>query len=322
MQYYKPITDSSGYIHSIDNVIIIFFLKRYQMENVANELKAIREYHHADGWEKLNLPHCSKYSFFQNVVHIGAMHILYGKYQKFDKMNREWDILPMLRFEVNPNKHYDEPVFRDILVWLHQNCTDGILQRFDYAIDVPCDISQVRIYGSRKEPGLYKGTVYRGQRSHHGFTKIYDKAKEQNLDKPLTRVEYVLEADKPPSFEKIMILPPISEKETDTNELDAVNACIVDMALALQLYGEDYEPYLQKLNYRRRKKIEPYLLGKSTELAYPPEILDCLKEQIKELFLISENDNTILPEYVAPVEVKQNDFIPLDDIDLEDLPFT
>lgn len=321
MQYYKPITDRNGYVHSIDNVIIIFYLKRYNFENVANELVAIREFYQAEGWEKLNCPACSKFSWFQNIIHMDAIHICYGKYQRFDKINREWDFLPMLRLEVNPNKHFDKPIFRDILYWLNENCTDGILQRYDYAIDIPYDISKVKVYGSRKEAGLYKGTIYRGQRSHHGFTKIYDKAKEQKLDVPLTRVEYVLEADKPPSFEKIMIISQKAMTNADNDDLDTVNECIVEMAHALQALGEDYESYLQKLNYRRRKKLEPYLIGNSVELEYPPEILEELKLNVAELFCLSENDTILLPEPKQVIECDSADFIPLDDTAIEELPF-
>ena len=321
MKYYKPVTDQNGFVHSIDNVIIIFYLKRYNMENVANELVAIREYYNADGWEKFNCSACKKYAWFQNIVHMDAIHICYGKYQRFDKINREWDILPMLRLEINPNKHYDKPIFRDVLYWLNENCTDGILQRYDYAIDIPYDISRVKVYGSRKEAGLYKGTIYRGQRSHHGFTKIYDKAKEQKLEAPLTRVEYVFEADKPPSFEKIIIASQKAVKDVDANDLDTVNECIVDMAHALQILGVDYEQYLQKLNYRRRKKIEPYLIGNSIELEYPPEILEELKLNVAELFSLSENDTIILPEPKNTVAIDTEEFILLEDIDCENLPF-
>lgn len=126
----------------------------------------------------------------------------------------------------------------------------------------PNHINTVRVFNLRKEPGFYKGTIYLGQRSQHGFLKIYDKAKEQDIQEiPLTRIEHTLDADKTLSLEKINI---INTKRTDAKpELDRLNNCIVMRCLALQTNGIDFEPFISTLNYRRRKTIEPYLYEKA-----------------------------------------------------------
>jgi len=283
------------------------------MNTIANALIDIRKNNNCDGWEKLNCPACSKYSWYQNIVHIGAIHLSFGKMQKYDKINRMWDIFPMFRIEVNPNKHFEEKVFQDILTWIKKNCTSGILRKYDYAIDIPYHINTVRVFNSRKEPGLYKGTIYRGQRSQHGFLKIYDKAKEQDKSEtPLTRIEHTLDAGKTLSLEKINI---INTKKTDEKpELDHLNNCIVTLCLALQTNGIDFEPFISNLNYRRRKTIEPYLYDNCIELEYDTKIINSLLEKINELFDADKelNRNDTPDNFNDFVEIRDSDELPFD----------
>lgn len=317
MLYYNSIKDENGFVHSIDNVVFVYYIKRYNMDKVADELIAIRENNACDGWEKLNCPPCSKYSWYQNVIHISAIHISFGKMQSFDKIaSRTWITLPRLRIEVNPNKHFNEKVFQDILSWIKENCTDGILKKYDYAVDIPYHIDNVKVYHSRKEAGLYKGTIYRGQRSQHGFMKIYDKAKEQNdSETPLTRVEHTLEYGKPLSLEKINIVN-TSKKSANHQELDNLNKCIVSLCLALQAHEVDFEPYIASLNYRRRKALEPYLHGNSVELVYDESIINSLVDKIIELF---DADTKTLKS--VDNNRTEDGFIELSDFDMEELPF-
>lgn len=317
VKYFDSITDNCGFIHSIDNVVFIYSIKRYNMDKIAAELLTIREKNACEGWEKLNCPPCSKYSWYQNIIHIGAIHISFGKMQSFDKIaSQTWTVLPRLRIEVNPNKHYDEKVFQDILAWIKDNCTDGILKKYDYAIDVPYHINNIKVYNSRKEAGLFKGTIYRGQRSQHGFMKIYDKAKEQHDSKgALTRIEHTLEYGKPLSLEKINIVD-TTKKHANQQELDNLNRCIVSLCLALQAHGVDFEPYIASLNYRRRKTLEPYLYGNSTELVYDESIVNSLVDKIIELF-----DADIATFEPVDKKHEEGNFVELSDFDLEELPF-
>ena len=314
MQYFNPQIDKFGFTHSIDNVIFRYFVKSFNTEHIANELIAIRKNCGCDGWEKLNCSACSKYSWYQNIVHIGSIHIFFGKMQSFNKVDRSWTILPILRLEVNPNKHFNTNEFAEVMKWVRQNCTSTELVRYDYAIDIPYNINSVKAYNSRKEAGLYKGTIYRGQRNKHGFMRIYNKALEQKLSgKDLTRIEHTICVNQSPSFEKITILQS-SNSQLSPNELDALNNTIINLCLVLQAHGIDFEPYIAKLNYRRRKKIEPYLYGNTMELEYNKEILDKLLEDIKALFDADiENDTN------TDKNMDDYDFVSVSDD--EELPF-
>lgn len=268
------------------------------MKKVADELIAIRNTHNVAGWERLNVTSCSKYSWYQNIVHIDSVHIAFGKYHEYSKTSKSWIILPLLRLEVNPSKHANKAIFQSIMQWIRENCTEGTLKKYDYAIDVPFAICNVHVLGSRKEAGLYKGTIYRGQRSQHGFMKIYDKGKEQSESITLTRIEHTLDASKPLSLEKIVILNQ-NNVSFNTAKLDNLNQCIINLCLLLHSHGVDYEPYIAKLNYRRRKIIEPYLYGNNNiiELEYDTNIIKKLLDNIYQLFNadISSIEKTTLP---------------------------
>lgn len=292
MNYYNPQTDKYGYIHSIDNVIYRYYVKSFNSKRIAEDLIEIRKSCGCDGWEKLNCPACSKFSWYQNIVHIGSIHICFGKMQSFDKVDRSWTVLPRLRLEVNPNKHYHTKEFISVMKWIRQNCTSGELVKYDYAIDIPYPMASVKVYNSRKEAGLYKGTIYRGQRSKHGFMRIYNKALEQNISgTDLTRVEHTIYTNQTPSFEKVVILQ--SSISQPPYKLDTLNNVIVNLCLALQANGIDFDSDIAKLNYRRRKKIEPFLYGNVQELEYDPQILDKLIADICLLFEADTNAGII-----------------------------
>lgn len=283
ISYYKEIKDKNGYIYSIDKIVIDYFLRVSNMEMVAEELIDIRKRNNCDGWEKLNIGACSKYGFYQNAVQLGKIFICFGKYVSYDKDNKKWIILPMLRIEVNPNKHYREPIFQELLNWIKCNCTSGVIKKYDLAIDVPYPIGKIQVLDSRKEPGLFKGTIYRGQRQQHGFMKIYDKSKEQQLDYPITRIEHTLVPGKPLSLEKIGIID-TNQVSTDTQQLDNLNDCLVSLCLLVKACGKDYEPYIAKLNYRRKRTLQPYLQGNVIELEYDKEIIEQLLNEMNALF--------------------------------------
>lgn len=303
------ITDSNNFIHSIDNVVFTYMIKQFNMDTIASELIQIRTDNNCDGWEKLNCTACTKFSWYQNIIHIDSMHLSFGKYQEYNKTNKTWIILPMLRFEINPSKHGKKKVFLDILEWIKKNCTNAELKRYDYAIDVPYHINDIVIYNSKKEQGLYKGTIYRGQRNKHGFTKIYNKAKEQNLDTILTRIETTIEHGKTIYFENIIFVSS-NNIENATDELSNLNKCILNLCFALRENNIDFEPYISKLNYRRRKILEPYLYDDALKLQFDNEILSQLLEQIYSIFDVDINETLNSPE---------TDFIEIDDT--IDLPF-
>ena len=82
-------------------------------------------------------------------------------------------------------------------------------------------------------------------------------------------------------------------KGVNYDELDSVNQCIIKLCLLLQKSGIEYTACIEKLNYRRKKKIESYLIGEAIELEYPEDIYNELLEAIKKLFDPEYEDNIV-----------------------------
>jgi hypothetical protein len=70
--------------------------------------------------------------------------------------------------------------------------------------------------------------------------------------------------------------------------LDNVNKALVEMIMMLKRHNEDYEECIKDLNYRRRKKIEPFIVGSSEKLVYNEIIHKTLLGRIYEVFELTD----------------------------------
>lgn len=290
VKYFNSIVDKDGYVHSIDNVVVTWYLK-CSVKLAIEKIRELKEkYIPENYWERLNCSACQKWSWYQNHIHVeNGIYISLGRYKEYDRNEKKWYVFPLFKLEVNPNKHYDKPIYQGIVEFVREWCTDGYINKHDYAIDVPFEPDSVKVYGSRKEPGLYKGTRYWGQRNKHGYLRIYDKQKESGLKGCLTRIEHTLCGNKPVSFENVYIAK-FEGIEADVSELDGLNKGIVKMILLLKQHGEDYEDCIKDFNYRRRKKIEPFIAGNIEKLEYNENIHKQLLNNICDVFDLVEKD--------------------------------
>ena len=318
MEYYFHQKDSNGYVHSIDNLTLTYFVENIGtkcIDKLLIDLQTIKDkYTNINYWEKLNINPCRKYSFFQHAVHIDdGIYILLGHYTDFDKETKTATVFPMIRLEVNPNKHGEKPILKDVLNLINTCCYDCTLNKYDYAVDIPLSPDKVHVFGTNKEKGLYKGTRYYGQRNKNGFCRIYDKQKEQNLDEPLTRVEHVfstVKTTKNLSFEKIYI----QDDSISPVELSKTDAVICELCSMLKANGLDYDSVLNKLDRRKKKTIIENLSGNGYKaLEFDKSIHDNLLKQVFDKFGVVEKLNNELIE-------NENGFIDLDNNDL-DVPF-
>ena len=205
MEYYYCKEDKYNNIHSIDNVIITYFLT-CTLDFALGHIKMISDCS-SNYWEKLNVSRCSRYCYFNNIIHFDdGIFLKLGKYGMWLEDSKKFELLPKFQLEVNPNKHFKKDSFKRIIDFIEHYCSSGNLDKYDYAIDFPGkSVDDIQIFSSRKEKGLYKGTKYRGQRNKNGYCKIYDKGKEQKTDDIITRVEHTCTRNCPLSFEKLYI---------------------------------------------------------------------------------------------------------------------
>ncbi len=293
MKYYNAVIDDNGYTHSVDMVIIDYYLK---CTYPTASKKLLELFSSLDGFDEkkhssLNNQPNFKYQFYVDMVWFDGLVIHLGKCAEYDKDSKDWTKLDMLRIKVNPNKHMDSEVMKRVLPFLQEWCTDGFLVRWDYAVDVPVAPSEISVIGSRKEKGLYKGTRYYGQRHKHGYLKIYDKQKEQKLETPLTRIEYTFQAGLPPSWDNITIRAPVASQDGPKGDLRSAGLYL-DMLIEIKALGGDIEPFIERMNYRTYKKIEPFLYS-GKQLQCDDDLINELLKKIYDVFIIAEVEQNV-----------------------------
>lgn len=319
MDYFFSKKCNLGYIHSIDNLILTYYIEDLGNKGVDRFLKAVQQLKEdyngpaLNYWEKLDIDPSRKYSFYQHAVHLDdGIFLLIGSYKDYDRDKKEMYIFPMVKLEVNPNKHLHKSIFKELMTLIYSTCYDCSIIRYDYAIDIPVVPTDVQIFGSNKEKGLYKGTRYFGQRNKNGFCRIYDKAKEQGFDGSLTRIEHVISMTKTTkniSFEKIYIKAPADPGD----KISKTDTVIIELCSLLKANEIEFDSILNKLDRRKKKSIYSQIDGNGYNLyEFNKEVHDSLLREVNEFFKVKE----IKEDFV----VDDNGFIDYVNSDLE-VPF-
>lgn len=283
MKYFVSDVDTNGFVYSIDNCIFQYDLKYNSLkDDLIAYLYDLQSYHQLSDefWTRLNLKPSSHWSWCSDICHLcNGIYLSIGKYNYLKDVKEPlW--LPVVRLEVNLNKHSDKPVLSDLLQWLKDHSGSCTLIKYDVAVDVPKCLDDVQIFGSRQERGLYKGTRYFGQRNKHGYTKIYDKKKEQGLESDLTRVETTLVYKNGFRLNDIYVR---GNKENDF-KLNDTDRCFLAMLETLKALGEDQEQFLDMLGRRKKERIKDLLGEFSFEVVKQDEnIIKGLLERVRLL---------------------------------------
>ena len=269
-----------------------------QLMTVIEKLRILRDVvgiPDSEYWEQLDRPGCTKWQYYKDHIHFADAFIRLGHYSSFDRERKQWDMLPLLSLEVNPNKHSEKLWFKKLMELIREWCCSGHLRKVDYAVDIPVAPGKVQIFQSRKERGLHKGTRYFGQRNKHGYCKIYDKQKEQELDYPLTRVEHTVRVDEPISLESVMLLDEKTLKIENTSELNGTDLFIVESIRRMRANGIECDDIVQKLGRKKMEKLEKHITGDYVPLDYGDYYNDLLIG-IRELFYIDDTSSDIITD--------------------------
>lgn len=136
MEYYYFREDKYNNIHSVDNVIITYFLT-CTLDFALGHLKMISDCS-TNYWEKLNVSRCSRYCYYNNIIHFDdGIFLKLGKYGMWLEDSKKFELLPKFQLEVNPNKHFEKDSFKRIIDFIEHFCSSGNLDKYDYAIDFP-----------------------------------------------------------------------------------------------------------------------------------------------------------------------------------------
>lgn len=322
LSYGKNIKDTLGCTYSIDNLVVEYIVKSFNAKSVIDGLASEVFSPTIPGWEKekfskTDLPACSAYSWFKSSIWGGGFYIQYGQYKDFDKVTREWSEYPLMRIKFNPNKYWSSPVLARLNDWIERECDTGVIVKFDFAVDVPARLRDIEVH-SRKEPGLYKGTRYYGQRNKHGRLKIYDKKAESELPDDTARVEWTFCYGKPIVFDEVYWLTNGPVPLPDVKDLGSQAYSLARMLLAVRSLGGDVHECLSWLDRRTQKKLEPYTIGTGVQL------LDSCFKHLSALlvFYCGALSVSFKADGVNQISIG-NDFtrLSLDDLEADELPF-
>lgn len=290
MDYFYSIKDKYNYIHSIDNCVMTYYL--------AVTIKSAISFLNFHGslrstyWEKLDCNRCSKYSYFQNYIHYDdGISIFIGHYDIYIQEKKRYEVLPIIQIKINPNKHYKSDAFIEILDFIKNYCKDGTLDKYDYAIDMDVPIDSIKLFDSRKEIGLYKGTRYRGQRNKNGYMKIYNKSKELKLDDniTITRIEHTCTKRDCLSLENLYIVD--RSISADLSSLNASRRALVECIYRLRENNLEYEDIINSMDRATKSRLIPFLYGGYKKYEYDLTILDKLLEHVSSVFKLDYVDS-------------------------------
>lgn len=261
MKYWKTEKDQYGVTCSIDNLVFSYdlritpsqafdFWKTWFSTNIDgwNAEKSSRLDRTTSEWDPYN------YAIW------GA-----GIFVKIGNGDKKLRLLDRIRFEINPNKHFDEPVWTFLTEFIYAFCKDGYLERYDLA----CDFETIKeniVVRSRKAESVVKGTLYFGRRSRHGFLKIYDKKLESDLEDNLTRVEYTLVPDGAIPTDEIFV----ADFKLNPDESLGSNAQdVYRLLMVIQSLGGDFVGEYNRLGRKMRANLKPFIFGGTLTWTFP-----------------------------------------------------
>ena len=203
----------------------------------------------------------------------------------FNSYQDSWtDTANHWRIEFNPNKVFKSAEFLhvySVLLGFSRTRIDGInnkhlvdadylklveCTRFDLAVDYPVPrsscflVKDLRTY-SEHTNSIEDRTQYLGQRSNHGFVKLYNKQIESKLPIPFTRLELTVDYKQRMWRDVEKIFPKVYVVEKYQLEFDALKLTDTDRFI---LFACLENPDSMKMLARRKKEKIECILAKYT----------------------------------------------------------
>lgn len=262
MKYYKEQKDKKGYIYSCDMVRITFDMQTDKLQAYNAYLEDIRRV------DITTHPVCFQPFKYKHMYTIdyGSQ---YGKLTLGISFNGSGADKYRCFMEFNPNKCMPSADCEKDVKWFLCNASVSEVARWDLAIDIPvqrdlCELRKDnRKYGFEMRSPEDK-TEYLGVRNSPGRVKLYNKTIESKLDYDLTRLEITVDKLSLAAVQAHMpeVVIRAAQMSLHFDELGATDKLLV------KLLRECPTPslYMNELFYRKRKKIEPYVIGSNTKL--------------------------------------------------------
>lgn len=281
ISYHQPIYDEKGHIFSIDMVRIDLKMQFHTLQKILD---------------------CLSFMFDSGYVHWNSFKICsYADNFTFDCAdgNSFWlgvgfrsssnVITENCCLEFNPNKVGTHNTFQKVFELLNTFCKYSSLVRYDLAVDIPFERSNVFLQKDRRkyrsvQVGFKTETEYLGARNSPGYVKLYNKTVESHLQAIVTRFEITLDLC---SYDIFQLHMPVIRYVVDhqlcfdddyTTQLNETELYVLEKIL-------ECPSDITRLGRKMRKKIE-CILSKYTQLLYIPhavyaQILSQLQNYVK-----------------------------------------
>lgn len=311
--YYNEVKDKNGYIYSVDMVRLTF-----NMSSQQEKQQALVKYFANDSRADITVyPPCFKNMKYKNMINIdyGTSTVTIGL--GFNGPHASDCLRGFIEFNPNKIMNGNKKAFKYDFDVLTCYCNSFDIARYDLAIDVPIARENIRlenpkgkVYGLKRYSETNK-TETLGVRNSNGYLKIYNKAIEAEITQDgeklenLTRIELTVGTDS--LSEIINNIPPIYERCTYENSgLTSTLSVLVDLLQQV----ENKEPYMKKLEYHTRKKIEPFIAGDNKRLKFDAL---CIAQVHANANIWASTSITVLPIKVNDEWIKV-DHTPFDDM--------
>ena len=287
VSYYNELRDENGYVYSIDNLRIEFFLDK--------------------SFEKIFLSYMSfilrtDIYYQENFKHHKYKHLWTIRYSDYASMTigycfngNDFHSDSYKGFiDVNPNKTGNHEQFWIDFNKLKSFCKFFNVARCDIAIDLPIKREYLLLTKDKRKyeqiSYSYKNkTEYLGTRSRIGFTKIYNKTMESKLDYDLTRVEITCLLSKESFNQYYPKIFDMSQNTKLSRELDSLNdteRAIINMLSILNNNGDDSALIIfNSMGRVMKNKLKKFIASEHSQIIYSEKTLTKLIDNAQHLYL-------------------------------------
>lgn len=311
--YYSPIK-SGDVVYSCDMIRLRFHINQLKAQNFMDYFHIMTANRHF------------LYDYFRSTKIGSYRHLFACKYSKADRTEGTFRIGLALNecshtsgmscmIEFNPNKNdmvYMRHILEDIAYFVTPVLHYFELMRFDLAVDIPVKRENVVLLkqGKREYHRIISNslTEYVGRHNSNGFTKVYDKTVESDLDYDLTRVEITCDNLDIFSLPKLQLLQSVEDDFTELNSTD-----IVLVNLIRRLDYDEQQFQLKMLGRNKRDKLKKYIFPYQQDFEFDMNAMHWVVTWIEEMMYcwqwkrselkLSVIDNKIEKENIKDDEV-------------------
>ncbi|HRR76725.1 MAG TPA: hypothetical protein P5191_07920 [Ruminococcus sp.] len=295
--YYASVC-SETYIYSIDRIKITMCMNECVRNHLRNNINLLKEL-----IPRLNISqpddrnYCYRYRCTKDYYDENGNKYARLEMKILQNLNEGDDCGYIV---INPNKFFNsEECIRDLKA-LYELVDECYINSMDIAIDIPVDKQFVHLKKDKRTKMKFQvskdnTTEYLGKkRNAIGHVKLYNKTIESKLSYDLTRLEITVGN---PCSEKwldsvikclpnVIISTPDNQGESLPENFNGTEKALIELLLKTP----DKVDYWNKLGYKMKKKIKPYVFAGDKEFEYDLEAIQKVADNLMNTLKNIDNE--------------------------------